>query len=263
MMMNFRSAKKKKEEKKQSMLFAIVIALIILGFSGVYRWLSSGFHPLATPFWKIKKDDNTSLTVVFKDKKKLEKRILELEERIRIQSLEISQSRMLISKNNESSVAVTSSSSIKASILVKPNFTLYDTLIVDAGLEDGVQEGDIVTAYGLAIIGKVKDVRKNISFIEVFTEDRIKTTLVHNSTGTHVDVTGYGNGSVTFTMPRDAVVTVGDFLSSPLGNSYLFGTIENIKFDSTDPVQTILAQSVVNINQLQNIEIIPSYEEQF
>lgn len=265
-MMNFRSVKKKKEQKKRGLAFGVVVLLVVLGFTGVYRSISSGFHPLSVSFWKFRSGDGTALSFVLKDKKRLQEKVETLETELRARDLELMRLEMFRLENETLKNALTTIESynpITASILIKPNFTLYDTLIVDVGTQDGVEEGDIVVAYGSVAIGKVKDVRKNISYIELFSESKVQSLLVHNMSGTYVDAVGQGGGMVLFTLPREANIAVGDFLSLPARSGLLFGTVENIKFDATDPVQTVLAQSAVNINQLQYVEIIPGYEEQF
>lgn len=263
--MNFRSAKKKKEQQKLGISFAFVVVLVILGFSGFYRWLSTGFHPFATEFWQLSDGGDSSLSFVLKDKKHLEKRVSELESELRQKEVEVMRLQMFRSENEKLKDIASSQNqnSQTASILVKPNYTLYNSLIIDAGTNEGIQVGDLVIGYGSVALGKIRDVRKNISFVELFSENAISSVLVHNISGTYVDAVGHGGGVVTFTVPRDVSISVGDTLSLPARSGLFFGTVEDIQFDSTDPVQTIFAQSAVNINQLQYVEVIPGYEEQF
>lgn len=265
-MMNFRSVKKKKEQKKIGIAFAIVIALVVLGFSGIYRWLSTGFHPFALPFWQISGGENSSFSFVLKDKKHLQKRVEELEVELRQKELEVVRLEMFRTENESLKNILSGSDDLNsktAAILIKPNYTLYNTLIIDVGTEDSIHEGDLVLGYGSVALGKVVDVRKNISYVKLFSESNVSSVLVHNATSTYVDVVGHGGGVVTFTVPRDISIAVGDILSLATRRGLLFGTIEEIQFDSTDPVQTVFAQSAVNINQLQYVEVIPGYEEQF
>lgn len=264
MIMNFRSVKKKKEQAKKTVMIFVVVVLVVLGFSGAYRWLSLGFHPFTLMFWKFKHENSLSITL--KNKKHLQEELKELQVVVNQQKLEIMRLSMFRLENEKLKDILTTNESynpITASILVKPNFTLYDALVVDAGTQDGVEEGDLVVVYGSVGIGKVRDARKHISYIELFSQSGIDSLLVHNASSTYVDALGYGNGVVSFTVPRNISVTVGDFLSLPARNGFLFGTIEKIEFDSTDPMQTVFAQSAVNINQIQYVEIIPGYEEQF
>jgi cell shape-determining protein MreC len=262
--MNFHSAKKKKEQKKLGLAFFVIVFLVILGFSGIYRWLSSGFHPLASAFWSMGNNEDGSLSFVLKDKKNLQRQVQDLENELRQKDIEIMRLRMFEVENNSLKDIVSMSSNAKtAAILIKPNYTLYDTLIIDAGVQDGIQEGDLVVGYGTVALGKIVDVRKNISFVELFTESEISSVLVHNQTATYIDAVGHGGGMVKFTVPRDISITIGDILSLPARNGLLFGTIEEIQFEATDPVQTVFAQSAVNINQIQFVEVIPGYEEQF
>jgi len=264
--MNFRSAKKKKEKKKRGSLFTLVVIFVALGFTGVYYILSVGLSSLAKPFWQFSQGSTSSLSFVFKDKKVLEKKITSLEDEIttlKIQSLtnEIFRQENLHLKGVEKELG--NKDAIIASILVKPNHTLYKTLIVDKGAEDNVKKGDLVLGYGAVAIGKISDVRKNISYIELFTQNGIPSILVHISSSVYVDAVGHGGSTLTFSLPRNVDVLVGDLVSLPRSQGILFGTVEEIQFDSTDPVQTIYARSAVNINELSFVEIINSYEEHF
>lgn len=265
-MMNFRSVKQKKQKQKHGILFFLVIVLIVLGFTGVYRFLSTGFSPLASPFWRIFDGEKTSLSFVWKDKKNLERKVSELEQQIESLQLDLLSVEVLRQENEnfkKSSIAIRTKDYVSASILVKPNHTLYNSLIVDSGAQDGVRKHDTVLAFGKVAIGRVSDVRKNISHIELFSENSVETSLVHSASGIYVDAVGHGGGMVSFTLPRDTVVTVGDVLVFPSRESFIFGTVEQIKFDATDPVQKIIARSAVNISELRFVELIHSYEEQF
>jgi cell shape-determining protein MreC len=264
--MNFRSAKKKKAQQKQGFLFTLVLVLVVLGFSGVYRALSVGAGPFSLPFWQLTHGEGLSLSFVIKDKHRLEKKIAVLEQERAELQIELSRVEMFRQENEAFKNIETNLEGRQAkiaAILVKPNHTLYDSMIIDLGSEDGIREGDLVLGFGSVALGKIVDVRSNISHVELFTESPVASSFVHVPSSVFVSAVGHGGGMITFTLPRDVTVAVGDLLSYPGRTGLLFGTIEHIKFDATDPVQTILAESAVNINQLQYVQVIEGYVEQF
>lgn len=261
--MNFRSVKKQKEEQKEGIRYALIVVLVILGFSGFYRFLSTGLHPFGRPFWQLTEGQGLSLSFVLKDKHRLEKKVAELEALVKTQELELMRLAMFQDENETFKKISTElpSDAVVAGILVKPNHTLYDTMIIDVGARDGVEKGDLVLGYGSVVLGKIGDVRQTTSHVELFTENEELTLFVHLNTSIFVEALGHGNGMVIFTVPRDVPMTIGDVLAFPGRTGLLFGTVEEIQFEATDPVQTIIGRSAVNIHELRFVEVIDGYVE--
>lgn len=264
-MMNYRSAKKKKEQKKRGVQFGLVILLVILGFSGVYRWASTGFSPISSSFWKFSNGD-FSVSFVLKDKKHLERDIVDLKDTIQDLELEILRTEIVRKENEDLKTSLGylgSEPAILTSIILRPNRTLYNSLVVDAGSRQGVKVGDIMLAHGLVAVGRVVDVRENISHVQIFSQSDASSVLSHAPTNTPVDVVGRGGSAFTFTVQRDIEISEGDILTLPGSRGYIVGLIEKVSFNQTDPFQTVLARSVVNINELRFVEIVNGYAEQF
>lgn len=263
--MNYRSAKKKKQKQKQGLLFALVVFLVVLGFSGVYRWVSIGSSPIARSFWKFA-DGDTRLSFIVKDKRQLQRQVSDLESQVQTLKLELVQMEVFQKQNEEFKNALgrsSQTSTILAGVLVKPSHTLYDTVVVDAGTDAGVLIGDTVIAYGNVAIGKVVDVKKNISYVELFSQNNVESKLLHIQSGIFVDAIGQGGSMLSFEIPRDLEIAENDILVLPGIDGYLVGKVEKIKFNATDPFQTIFARSGANINHVNFVEIIHGYGEQF
>lgn len=266
MTMNFHSAKKKKEQQKKSLVFGLVLLLIALGWTGVYRWMSTGFHPLSVPFWNIFQGGDASLSFIVADKRNLTQTIREQELHIKDLEQQLVRVQMLAQENEElkeSFGRLRTSYITGASILVKPSHTLYDAMVIDVGSEDGVRQGDLVLSFGSVALGYVVDVRSTTSFVELFTQNNVMSNMVHIPTGTYVEAVGQGGSMFSFTLPRDVAVSDGEIIALPDSESFLVGTVERIDFNPTDPFQTVRVRSAVNINQIRFVELVRGYGEEF
>ena len=57
---------------------------------------------------------------------------------------------------------------VVSAILAKPNQSLYDTLLIDSGTEEGIKTGDTVFALGDVPIGSISDVYPNSAKVILF-----------------------------------------------------------------------------------------------
>ncbi len=140
-------------------------------------------------------------------------------------------------------------------ILSKPNQSLYDTLIVDAGENAGVKKGSRVFAYGNVLIGEVSDVYGSSSNIKLFSTSGEMLRVIVDGTGIYAETTGKGGGNFEITLPRDIAVENGTTLSVPGITSQVVAAIEEIISDPRDPFQKILAISPVNVQELKFVQI--------
>lgn len=59
--------------------------------------------------------------------------------------------------------------------------TIYDTILIDKGSQDGVYEGDMVFVYENNVVGKISKVNKNSSLVTLFSKDKEKVEGVINA----------------------------------------------------------------------------------
>ena len=105
---------------------------------------------------------------------------------------------------------------ILASILSKPNRSLYDSLIVDAGISDGIVLGAWVFAYGNVPIGYVAEAYENSSKIILFSNSGEKTEVIISglpdckvSKDVFVQIIGRGGGNFEMASMKDLVLEKG------------------------------------------------------
>ncbi len=143
---------------------------------------------------------------------------------------------------------------ILSMVLSKPNRSLYDTLIIDTGLSSEAKEGSLVFA-GETLIGKVARVSGNSSKVKLYSSWGEKTEVNIGEKNIPATAAGLGMGNFEIKLPRDAEVKEGDavMFSEEYG---LLGTVGAIEKKESDPFQTILAKSPVNISELGWVQVV-------
>ena len=141
-----------------------------------------------------------------------------------------------------------------SAILSKPNQSLYDTLIIDAGANVGVKKGDMVLALGDVPLGKVAEVLQNSSKVILFTNPGEKTQVVVGN-GVFMQVVGRGGGNFEMILPRDFTVAKGDQVVLPGIMPRVLGIVETIISDPRDPFQKALLVSPVNIQEIKFVQV--------
>ena len=145
---------------------------------------------------------------------------------------------------------------ILGAILSKPNQSPYDTLIIDAGINDGVRTGNMVFASGDVPIGKVDAVYMNSSKIILFSSAGEKTEGVVGSKNVFMELVGRGGGNFEMIMPKDFTLQSGDQVLLPGINPYVLATVEKVISDPRDPFTKALLRTPVNIEELKFVEIL-------
>ena len=144
---------------------------------------------------------------------------------------------------------------ILAAILSKPNQSLYDTLIIDAGVKQGLQTGDLVFAEGNAPIGRVAEIYQNSSKVILFSNAGEKTQAIVAGRDVFMEIVGRGGGNFEMILPRDFTLSKGDEVVSTGIMPYILGVVETIISDPRDSFVKALLTSPVNIQELKFVQV--------
>ncbi len=148
----------------------------------------------------------------------------------------------------------TAKEQILGRVIVKPNQSIYDTLIVDAGSQLGVIVGARVFARGDIVMGTVIETSTTTAKIKLFTTGGEKTKAVLVGKDIFIDLIGRGGGTFEATLPRDVAVEKGTEVVLPVGHTVIAIAEESI-VDPRDPFQKILFRSPVNLFELRYVSI--------
>lgn len=155
----------------------------------------------------------------------------------------------------------TSTRSIVAAVILRPPGTPYDTLMLDAGSNDGVAVGDLVAAGGSVYIGKISQVYAGASRATLFSAPgEAHDALVVPAAGASVPVSlsGQGSGSLTGEVPAATQVAPGDaIVLQNLGIEFI-ATVTAVDSSAQNSFKTIYTQLPVNPLSLRFVEVRPA-----
>ena len=142
-----------------------------------------------------------------------------------------------------------------AAILAKPNQSIYDTLVIDAGAKQGLKTGETVWALGDVPIGYVGLVYDDSSKVILFSNPGEKRQVVVPGRDIFLEIVGRGGGNFEMVLPRDLVLQKGDQLVTPGLSPRVLAIVQTIISDPRDPYAKALLMSPVNIEELKFVEV--------
>ncbi len=148
---------------------------------------------------------------------------------------------------------------ILAGVLMRPPATPYDTLMLDAGSEQGVAVGDLVLGGGESAIGTIAQVYPTTARAELFSSPGQNLTALLTSgdgAATPIDIVGQGSGSMTATVPAGTGALVGETIVFPGVNGNLAAKVSAVTAKEGDSFETIYLKLPTNPFALRFVEIL-------
>jgi rod shape-determining protein MreC len=145
---------------------------------------------------------------------------------------------------------------ILATILVKPAFLSYDTLLIDIGISDGVSVGDKVLADGNVFIGYVSEAYNNMSKVILYSSPNEKTKVLVGNNNIEKEALGIGSGNFRLETPREIDIKEGDVITIPSLSLNIFGIVEKVEYKDADSFQSVYFKNPVNISELKWVQVV-------
>ena len=244
-------------------MLAFFVVIFLLSILGIFSNLGGALHRLGLPVWKTQNAisntvENSAYIVrtkksVFKENEDLRLRNLALESKMLDYNLlakENEDLRFLLGRAGESK------NFILGTIIAKPNKSFYDTLVLDAGLDHGVREGNIVYAQSEFPIGRISVVYDRTSVVTLFSSSDVTLNAQIEGLNTSVELVGRGGNNFEMDVPHELDVPTGTFVVAPFVNSSIVAIVVDVVSDPHDPVKKILLRSPVNVQDLKWVEIL-------
>ena len=150
---------------------------------------------------------------------------------------------------------------ILAAVLVRPNRSPYDTLILDRGYLDGVSVGDLVTVEGGNIaLGTIIETSATKSKSKLYSSDGIELPVLVGNGGTPGVAYGQGGNNFIVELPRGVPVTEGDSVLTLEGEPRVLGVVGRVEARSSDVFDRVRFKSPVNIQEVWWVEIVRGTE---
>ncbi len=144
---------------------------------------------------------------------------------------------------------------ILGTILVKPNRSPYDTIILDIGSVDGVRVDARVYVEGLLYVGDVTAVTDTTAHVTLLSTAGKITQVSTDGDDTTLDLVGNGGGSFEMTLPKGFNFAEGVQVSSLGLRKHPIAIAEKVVSDPREPIQKILLRSLVNIQEVRFVQV--------
>ncbi|MDQ3245058.1 MAG: hypothetical protein M3P22_01805, partial [bacterium] len=209
--MNHRLDKKNKNKSfLQITVLGILLLLVIVFYNPMFRGLSYIFHIISRPVLIL---TNTIGGKIYNMQSFLESKNILLKENETLRN-KLNENEANMANYNSILAENTklkedwgrkkeNTNMIVATILSKPNISLYDTLIIDIGENNNIKIGNNVFAFGSVPIGRVREVYKNSSKVVLFSTGGEKTQVVLSGQDIFLELVGRGGGNFEMIIPRD------------------------------------------------------------
>jgi cell shape-determining protein MreC len=261
--MNYLLDKKIKKRKIYKITLGILALFLILYFHvSIFDGLSSSFSVIFRPVLVLGRNiigEISNVSAIFHDRRSLMLENQDLESQITESQADRANYASVLDENIQMKEIlgrkVPNDQLILAGILNKPNQSLYDTLLIDAGTAEGVVIGQRVFALGNVPIGYISEADMDSSKVILYSNPGEKTEAVISSQNVFMQTVGRGGGNFEMILPRDFVLTVGTEIDLPGVTPYILGTVQSILSDPRDAFQKALIASPINIQQQKFVEV--------
>ncbi len=246
---------KKRRTIKNLIFLSIFLLLAVLG---VFAFFSPAFHFIGKPIWKVKTAAVNSIeeagyvirtkASVYKENENLIKENTDLKSAmidyqvLKNENISLKESLGRITPGKDM---------VLANILTKPNYSPYDTIIIDIGKNVGVLIGNKVYANAITPIGEVVSVYDNTALIALYSNPGRVTEAIIDGVNASVELVGRGGGNFEMTIPVDLPFNKGTLILLPNLSSEVVAVMEDVISTPTDPMKKVLLSSPINVQNLK------------
>lgn len=251
-----------RQSKKKKFFWLILIVLVLFFYSKVIVFSQEVFKALAYPIWVAETtlDEKTLNPFGFLVSKK--KLLLENEQLIQ----DINEAEMMLADRNlllkenielkEIMGRREDDNLILASVLSKPNNSLYDSFVIDAGKDFNLSIGDKVFAFGNILIGEISEVDGTTSKVKLYSSPGEQISVLVGLFNVEGTAVGRGAGNFEIILPRDTDIGLGEPVSIAGMRSSVLGSIEYVTENPIDSFKGFLFKSPVNLFELKWVQIL-------
>jgi rod shape-determining protein MreC len=142
-----------------------------------------------------------------------------------------------------------------SSILLRPGYGIYNSLIIDSGSDEGVENGMSAIAFGNVFLGYVFETTSSTGKVKLISFPGEETNVFVGNKISAIAV-GLGGENLEIVLPHNVDVRKGDIITTLDTNPLYLGTVSEIKRDLADPFQRIIFRLPVNIQELRYVFLV-------
>lgn len=258
-----RLSKKEKKRYLIILLSGFVVLFLLFYFLGGFppSFMKRGFFYVSQPLIFLKSNVTNffeSNSTVFKKKKELESENIFLKQKLNGLQVEEEFSRFFEEENlrlKELFYFNQKRDLLISSVLLRPGYGVYNSLVIDSGLDNGVKNGMLAIALDNVFLGHVFEVTSQISKVKMVSFPGEETNVFIGNKISAIAV-GLGGENMEIVLPRDVDIEKGDIITT-LGTAPLFlGAVEEVIKDPANPFQRIVFRLPVNIQELRYVFLV-------
>jgi cell shape-determining protein MreC len=140
-----------------------------------------------------------------------------------------------------------------AYVLATPNFTPYDTLVLDVGEDTGIFLGAKVMTDGGFVIGIITEVLPTRSIAQLYSSPGLRHDVIVGSARIPAIAHGIGGGNYRIELPKNIDITEGDEVSILGGVEEFLGVIERSIIDEKTGIMTLFLRLPINMTELRSV----------
>ena len=235
MITSFRHDEWRKKRQRRLLGLCFLVAVVILSARGpVSNLLGGGLAIIGRPFWSLEESIISSyqgMKIALSSKSTLEAENKELRATLNSVALDAYARDTLRIENDELKQMLGRQSEYQflfARILSAPPISPYDTILVDAGEEQGVTVGMTAFSGGDFKIGEVTRVWGRSALISLYSTPNTELSVTIGTSSIRAIASGMGGGNLRVILPKGVAVFVGDLVSIPALAPTYAGTVDGI-----------------------------------
>jgi rod shape-determining protein MreC len=237
-------------------IFLILCAVGLLTYSGKL------FNSIGRPIWKTQKvitDDIGALGYMVRTKSSIYKEnenLIQENENLKVSMVDY---QILKNENDQLKELLgrlpANPPFILANILAKPNRSVYDSIIIDVGSDNGLVIGNRVYADAKVPIGEISKIYSNTSLVTLYSNPGQTTDGIIEGPNATVGLVGRGGGNFEMTIPLDLLSEKGVMVTLPGSSSEVVAIIDGVVSSLNEPVKKVILHSPVNVQNLKWVEV--------
>jgi len=142
-----------------------------------------------------------------------------------------------------------------ASVIAKPNVSVYDTILLDIGENKSVEVGDYVTLPNDIVIGQIIETHKNFSKASLLSTPGTEIKVSVGSKNIQTIAYGQGNGNLFIKLPKDLEIKNGDLIRIQELGDEIIGSVTLVQFDDSSAFTKIIFSLPTNIYEMRWVKI--------
>lgn len=197
-----------------------------------------------------------SVSKIFSDKNKIIEENARLSDEIenyRISAIDYESVKYENQKLREDLKIKPTSNFITSSVLARSPQIPLDSLFLDKGIQDGINNGDFVLASDRILIGKIVEASKNRSTVALNSFVGVISYGYVARTNEPLETKGAGGGAVEANVPIDFDIIVGDKVMVGGSLSYLAAIVGSIEEDRLSGFKNVLMSLPVDISKINSV----------